>query len=1070
MYCNKCGTQIGDGIAFCPKCGAKQSMQAGQGAEVQPQHGAAVPIQENPRKSKPAGQVPDKKKTSPGIIIGMAAGGLAAAAAVVGLIVWLAAGRGENGNVIESVAGTVAGGETPDGAGEMSGGETPDSAGEVSGGETPDGAGEVSGEETPQTPLYSIPDVAWVDLTAENHTLGVKQPGMTWDSTLFYWLEDVDTGSSEDGYLAQCRVTKTLLRDAQSQKLRQYEIYSDPANGAVYKIVSIEPTEGGLALVDYYYRDGRPDFIFSRGDTVYTPTYATPSKVGERYYFNDEVMVRWRMIREPNVIGEYVLSPMEVSYSQGDYYAENDELRGIYDQVEQQMFNAAYNTYDAVAAGGHVGLVQGALRDTLGNGIADKKVRVYREADDVLLYEAVTDTNGQYSFFVYLDDTVCYLKAEGDELYRETLAAGVQLQPSSVNYSYGLTMHKNSGDEYPVTLHAYSCMDVVSDENGTVCGAPIQAVTATVREGAGNYSGESLCTVETQNGELTANLAPGVYTVQFHAEGYLDHYMDVEVGEEVAIRDAYVMPGLEENQTGVILTWDSDEVDLDLTLFTPYQAENGDMAHIGGSVDWDGHGNILVSDNGSRCEAMFINSGQQGSYKLFVNNYTDSASGNYASDALYRVNVRVYLYNCDGFVAEYTVPLGQSGVVWEVVEVNGRNVTPAQRVYNEISGKSWWTGSKEVWNPEEDAALLAHLQGEDSGLRELMEALVQNMSEEEIASLLRGEKTGVETFFYNARYGGSPSVLCLQYVYDNQPENIEEYRTERGGLCLLSEDQAEYILFSVCGQQTYFDFSEYVSQNIPYIVLGDDGGATAWHTLENFSIERLDFNKWKVKAFDIYAEGGYPGRVVSRVCFTVVKNPDSCFDGYSLTGFAVEEEAPTDWAQIYYDYFTTDPEGIQLVRDHEETDWGEFEYGLIYVDDNEVPELYMEGPFIAGNVLVYLDNNRVTYKGFSARIHAEYIPYTGLINFVGNEGEFTWTVNERLENGQLIEIGEIDYTGLQADKLEIDRCQLNGTEVTQEQYQETINALVGTGEFQNCASTQNISVLEMLENILRWGL
>lgn len=1064
MYCNKCGAQIEDGIAFCPKCGAKQSMQAGQGAGVQSRHDAAVPIQENPRKSKPAKQVSDKKKKSPGIVIGMAAGGLAAAAAVAGLIVWLAAGHGESGNVIESVAGTAAGGETLDGAGEMSGGETPDSAGEVSGGETPDGAGEVSGEETPQTPLYSIPDVAWVDLTAENHTLGVKQPGMTWDSTLFYWLEDVDTGSSEDGYLAQCRVTKTLLRDAQSQKLRQYEIYSDPANGAVYKIVSIEPTEGGLALVDYYYRDGRPDFIFSRGDTVYTPTYATPSKVGERYYFNDEVMVRWRMIREPNVIGEYVLSPMEVSYSQGDYYAENDELRGIYDQVEQQMFNAAYNTYDAVAAGGHVGLVQGALRDTLGNGIADKKVRVYREADDVLLYEAVTDTNGQYSFFVYLDDTVCYLKAEGDELYRETLAAGVQLQPSSVNYSYGLTMHKNSGDEYPVTLHAYSCMDVVSDENGTVCGAPIQAVTATVREGAGNYSGESLCTVETQNGELTANLAPGVYTVQFHAEGYLDHYMDVEVGEEAAIRDAYVMPGLEENQTGVILTWDSDEVDLDLTLFTPYQAENGDMAHIGGSVDWDGHGNILVSDNGSRCEAMFINSGQQGSYKLFVNNYTDSASGNYASDALYRVNVRVYLYNCDGFVAEYTVPLGQSGVVWEVVEVNGRNVTPAQRVYNEISGKSWWTGSKEVWNPEEDAALLAYLQ--DGDLRNLMEALVHSMSEENINMLLRGEDALNNLF----GRGEMPPAVYISQVrarevdYDN--EIYSSLYEQLGNEHYITEEQARYIIYSICGKWADIDFTSYSRRIEPYIGFGSAAGDIAWDRLEHFSVERVNANTWNVRAYDIFGTDALLETVLSRVCFTVVKNPDSCFDGYSLTGFAVEEEAPTDWAQIYYDYLTTDPEGITLV------DWyGDSDYGLIYLDSDMVPEICLGGDGGPTSLLHISDNKVICDQESLDGRSGSYMPYTGCIETeyarlpdYGADYDYVYNYyGYKLEQGKLNAIYEIDVYMYE----NLDRYLLNGNEVTLEQCQEAINVLVGTGEFQSCTSTQNTSILEMLERILR---
>lgn len=1063
MYCNKCGAQIADGIAFCPKCGAKQNIQAGQEAGVQ--SGAAAFVRESPRENPSAGQVPGRKKVSSGVIFGIAAGGLAAVAAVVGLVVWLTAGSGENGesgNIIESVAGTIAGGETPDSAGDS----------------------EISGEDTPQTPLYSIPDVAWVDLTVGNHALGTKQPGMTWDSTLFYWLEDIDTGSAEDGYIARCRVSKTLLRDAQSQQLRQYEIYSDPENGAVYKIVSIEPVEGGLALVDYYYRDGRPDFIFSRGDTVYTPTYATPSKVGERYYFNSEVMVRWRMIREPGVIGEYVLSPQEVSYSQGDYYAENDELRRIYDEVELRMFNAAYNTYDAVIAGGNVGLVQGALRDTLGNGIADRAVRLYRESDGVLLYEAVTDADGQYCFFVNLDDTACYLKVEGDELYRETLVQGIQLLPSNVNYSYGLTMHKNSGDEYPVTLHAYSCMDVTSDENGTVCGMPIQAVTATVREGAGNYSGEGVRTVETQSGELTTNLPPGTYTVQFHAEGYLDHYMEVEVSEEAAVRDAYIMPGLGENQTGVILTWDSDEVDLDLTLFTPYQAENGDMDHIGGNVDWDGRGNILVSDNGSRCEAMFINSGEQGSYKLFVNNYTDSAAGNYTSDALYRVNAHVYIYNCDGFVAEYTMPLGQSGVVWEVVEVNGRTVTPAQRVYTEISGKSWWTGSKEVWNPEEDAALLANLQSEDSDLRNLMEALVHTLSVEKINSLLRGEDV-LNILFSD---GDMPPAVYINQVCENSvnwhDELYDRLYEQLGNEYYLTEEQTQYIIYSICGKWVDINFNDYSRKIEPYIGFGSAAGDISRDDLEYFSVERVNASTWNVRAYDLYSCDWEPTRILSRVCFTVVKNPDSCFDGYSLTGFEVEEEAPTDWAQTYYDYLTTDPEGIALMEERYGSGWqeGTYEYGLIYVNNDMVPELYLQGlDYARGDILLYLNNNGVQPPEYFSNFGGRYIPYTGLINNENGHSGGVWADNYRLENGQLTEIGgwyghwsDIDMeTGYPIEVAPdepiveiIDSCQLNGNEVTQEQYQETIDALVGTGEFQSCASTQYTGVLEMLENIL----
>lgn len=709
MRCGKCGAEMTEGASFCPKCGTRQNTQS----------------RANTLSKKPGLPI--------GGIIGIVAAGLAVTAAIVAVAIHLLGGNRDDEQAV--LVNSGAEGTLPEG--ELALGRQPE-------------------ETVPEVPLYSIQDVAWVDIAAQNYAAGAKQPGMTWDSSLFYWLEDVNTSSPDDGYIASCRVTKTLLRDAQSQKLCQYEIYSDPVSGAIYKIVSIEETDGGLNLVDYYYQNGQPNFIFQRGDTVYTPTYATIEKVGERYYFNNETMVRWRMIRNPGEIGEYTLSPREVKYSQGDYYAESDELRNIYDGVELRMLNAAHNTYDAIAAGGNIGMVQGYLQDTVGNGIAGKTVKVYRVSDNALLYETATDDSGQYVFFVYLDDTECYVKLEADDRYKEMTVQGVRFAPSSVTYTYGLTMHKNSGDEYPVALHLYSCMDVVSDDNGTTTGGALQTVTATVREGAGNYNGESLRTVETQNGELAVNLPSGVYTVQFHTEGYLDGYKEVEVMEAATVVDAYAMPGVAETQTGVILTWDSDEVDLDLTLFTPYQAAGGDMAHIGGSVDWDGNGNLLIADNKSKCEVIFINSGVQGSFKLYVNNYTDSVAGNYRSDALCRINVHVYIYNNNGFVADYTIPLGQSGVVWEVAEINGGTVTSAQRVYSEISGKSWWTGNKEVWSAEEDAALLAGL-----------EAMVRvpdlrGMSELDgiVTAIERKLQIGTVTYVYSSEY--PQGQICVQ--------------------------------------------------------------------------------------------------------------------------------------------------------------------------------------------------------------------------------------------------------------------------------------------------------------------
>ncbi|MCM1184925.1 MAG: zinc-ribbon domain-containing protein [Lachnoclostridium sp.] len=1006
MFCGQCGAELRDGAAFCPKCGAGQDV-APEREEVR-QTQAAEPTAVQDTEMCP----PGKKGIPMAGIIALAAAGLAAVIAVV-VLAFFPGAESKNDKKTKE-------------------------------------AGNAAGETAGEIPLYNISDVAVVDLAAENHDLGVKQPGMAWDSSLFYWLEDVDTASPDDGYIANCRVTKTLLRDAGTKKLRQYEIYSNPDSGDIYKIVSIEEWEEGVDLVDYYYRDGRPDFIFKRDDTVYTPTYATPAKTGERYYFNADVMVRWRIIREPGVIGEYVLAPGQVNYSQADYYAESDEVRSAYDETEKRMFLEACNTYDAIAAGGNIGLVQGVLRDTMGNGIEGKKVKVYRESDDVLLYEAVTDADGAYSFFVYLDGTPCYLRVDGDELYRETLVQGMQLMQSSVKYSYGLTMHKNSGDEYLVKLYAYSCMDVVSDEEGTVRGTPIQNVTATVREGAGNYSGESICTVETQNGELTANLPSGAYTVQFHADGYLDSYMEVEVEEDAVTRDAYVMAGLAENQTGIVLTWDSDAVDLDLTLFTPYQAANGDMAHIGGGINQDGYGNILVSDNKSGCEAMFINSGEQGSYKLYVNNYTDSMAGNYSSDALYRINVHVYVYNSDGFVAEYTIPLGQNGVVWEVAEINGRTVTPAQRVYADVSGKSWWTGNKEVWSAEEDAALLADLESGDSSLRELMEALVHKLSDENIHSLLRGEKEGIERFFT----ADCPAAAALRYTRENQPPNSAELERQTDAQSFLTEEQVQYLLYSVCGKQMDFDLSGIIDSRISsYIAFDYPAGDNSWEVLERFSVERINANTWKVRAYDVFHRDDLePSRIVSRVCFTVVKNPDSCFDGYSLTGFEVEEEAPTDWARIYYEYLTQREWPIDWEVEPDNFDSLEnFDVRMLYIDDDMIPELFItETRGGWESTILHISNGSIQEVCEPTPHDVYYIkPYTGVVMVIFGGHEWRNATYYNLQDSVCTEIGMRLWSEQVAAPETYYLCGQEGSreEVSKEAFAEAIKGYIGSEDW-----------------------
>ena len=937
-----------------------------------------------------------------------------------------------------------------------------------------------------EIPLYHIVDVNAIDIYARNVVLGEKVQGIIWDNTLFYWLEDVSRESQEDGYLARCRISKALLRDSEGGGLIQYEVYRDPATSEIYKIVSIEQKGDTLVLTDYYYQNGIPNFIFAREDSIYTPTYATTDKSGERYYFAGNVMARWRIIQTPGEIGEYTLTLTDTYYTQTDYFQEEEGIRNIYDETESRMLNAAYNTYNAIMSQTPVGLAEGVVRDTTGAGISGVSVEIRRKEDNVLLYRTVTGEDGVFQCFVYLDGTECVLSVSGDETFRNTTVYGIFLADSGLTGAYGnLVLHRVAGDEYPVHINVYTAEDVRSGDDGSLSRSPVGGVSVSLREGVGAYEGDIVRTLQAdEGGKVDTTLPSGTYTAQIDVPGYTRSFLEIQVDEEETTADSYILPAIAEGTTGVVLTWEGGEADLDLTLFTPFQSTGGDMARVGGRVMDDGYGNRLLSDNSAGCEVMYVNTAQDGSYKVYVNDYTDSQAGNYTVSTLANINIHIYIYDSNGFVAEYTFPVGQTGVVWEVAEISGRQITPSQRVYSRMEGKSWWLESKEVWMAEEDARLLELLNSGNSNLSNLMEALVHvnRVFGHDINAILQGTEEGIEEFF---GLDGTLGPVVEHVIWKIQSDEWEMLSDPSVGSCyVITEKLAENLFYSASGRKMDIDFSGYDRWNAPYIRFEMNVDNT-WNMLENFSVERVNANTWKVMAMNSVGRENALSIPVSRVCFTVVRNSDSYFDGYSLTGFAVEEEADMSWASAYYDYLTKDPEGIAMMEYGFGSGWQEYDYPyvLIYVDDDLAPEIYLKGrDWASGDALLHFHDGKVIEAHFSDS-GGNYLPYTGLmLNANLKSGGISEDIY-KLENGEMTMIGgwyghlsDIDpETGypIETDPNEPivvikDGFKLNGVEVTQEQYEETINSYLGGAEFQPClyGQGQNQDLISYLEFLM----
>ena len=920
MHCVRCGKEIKEDVVFCPYCGAKQSREqeaskqmdsgqkSGEGA-VETAGQAAAGTGGTASDGKPAGEKPSGEKTSgekPSnrkVPVAAIAAGVVVLLAAVGLGAFFLTGK--SGKEEEDIVA---------------------SAGGVS---------EAVQEDTVETPLYSNVQPGVIDLYAENVNPGEKVAGMGWDDTLFYWLEDCDTTSDADGNIARCRITKTQMFAADNGELIQYEIYHNPDTDSVCKIVSIRKSGDSLTLTDYYYQEGRPDFIFERSDSVYTPTYATIDKVGERYYFNSDVMVRWRIIREPQQIGEYTLNPSEVWYSQADYFAESNEIRGIYDAKEREMLNRAYNTWNAVAADSGIGTVEGYVRDTAGTPVSGAVVNIYRRTDGVLLYQLETGEDGRFQAYVYLNGEECFFTVTGDEsVYKAAVVNGLNLTDNSLIHSYdNLVLHKVSGDEYQVHLDVRAANEAKVDEDGVVSCEKLRGVTVNFREGSDSREGEILLTAQAaENGEIIAKLPSGTYTAELVTDGYITTWVNVEVPEQETWCSGWMIPATAEDQTAVVLTWEGEDTDLDLTVFTPKQSTAGDMAHVGGSIAADEWGNLLISDNPSGCEVIYLNTAEVGAYKIYVSDYTDSVGGNYSADRLSAMNVHIYIYNSEGLVGEYTFPAGQNGVVWEVAEVNGRTVTPSQRTYTEISGKNWWTADKNG--------------------QSLQEALENDLGRY-MQELVVREAPSTVTDGINRICQGDILALRSYFLSDNMafyPEDIL-YEVE-DGYC-LSEDNYNKMIYSMTGNSTLkrFDVSDETVRVYDgvdyYLVYGWAGYTGPVMKLENPRIAATGAGTWDVTFDAVYHDYFWLENEkiltfkAADITFHVVADSGSIFDGYRVTG------AESVYSALTQEVFDAYREKIYEFCEYATS------CNLYDINGDMIPELYLDSGFAAGGGILF---------------------------------------------------------------------------------------------------------------------
>ena len=541
-----------------------------------------------------------------------------------------------------------------------------------------------------------------IDIYKKNKSPNARNYKADWNEKIFYTLEDINTKSSKDGQIKKYKLVRKELINKKNGNRIEYEVYKHPTTGKMHKITSIEHRKNDLEITDYYYDDkGKPNFVYQRKDSIYTPVYASFEFTGDRYFFNNDSLIKWRFVKKANDVEEISLKTDKnrKDVKQYSYLDINKKKQKAYDKKEVRMLNAAYNTYNAMLKKSKKSIVKGYIVDSKRNPVANATVEFLHS--DKVIGTVKTNANGYYTTGVLpvKDGYTIRVSADG---YQTTEGAKAVIDKSgAVIWIDVISLVAVSEASHKVSINVYDGETVKYVKKKAVKTA-LSGAEVIARKGLNNKTGEQVTTGTTDaDGNLVIELVSGVYTLEIRLNGYAVGYKTVVVDEDKNVSAAMTKP-VKDKEMKVVLSWDGEQ-DLDSYLFTPYKAKKGNMAYIGGNAKKDKHGNRLYLDgkNGNNVEIINIANIKKGNYKYYVSDYTNSLKKNYSAKDMAGLNIRVEVYDKNGLVAVYIIPYNPNGVIWEVFEIKNGKVVPLQNTYKNVKGKKWWIEKKRVYETGE---------------------------------------------------------------------------------------------------------------------------------------------------------------------------------------------------------------------------------------------------------------------------------------------------------------------------------------------------------------------------------
>ena len=223
-----------------------------------------------------------------------------------------------------------------------------------------------------------------------------------------------------------------------------------------------------------------------------------------------------------------------------------------------------------------------------------------------------------------------------------------------------------------------------------------------IRKGFNNYEGVTYkhMTIEESEEIIPIKLPHGDYTLEVSCNGYITGYCQVNLetnedseDNDIVQEECYLTPQPQEDQLAVVLTWNNDNEDLDLIIYTSDETENSYSSFIGSRMLSDAYGNYMLSDNNSKYEVAYIT--ETDSHTIYVSDYTEIQDEKYDGDEMADSFPRLCVYGSEGLLIAYDFPTGEQGVVWKAARISEGNAIEINQLFAETVGDEWWLRDKQ---------------------------------------------------------------------------------------------------------------------------------------------------------------------------------------------------------------------------------------------------------------------------------------------------------------------------------------------------------------------------------------